>query len=63
MKLIDPTHPFFRPAWRRWATALIPLAWGGFEAVTGQPMWALLFGAAGAYAFWILIATWTPPED
>lgn len=55
MKLIDPDHPFFRPAWRRWATALLPLLWAGWEFANGYPGWGLLFGAAGAYAFWMLI--------
>lgn len=55
MKLIDPDHPFFRPLWRRWATALLPAAWAGVETANGSPGWALLFGAAGGYAFWVLI--------
>jgi hypothetical protein len=54
-RFLDPDHPFFRPAWRRWATAILPLAWAAFELVSGSPGWAILFGAVGAYAFWILI--------
>jgi hypothetical protein len=53
--LIDANHPFFRPVWRRWATALLPLGWAGVEVATGSPGWAMLFGATGAYAFWALI--------
>jgi hypothetical protein len=45
----------FRKAWVRWATALIPLGWGGLELSWGNTGWAFLFGAAGAYAFWALI--------
>ena len=63
MKFLDPAHPFFRPAWVRWATALVPLAWAGMELWSGAVLWALIFGALGAYAFWVLIVTWTPPED
>jgi len=55
MKLIDPDHPFFKPVWRRWVTGLVPLAWAGVELYTGNPGWALAFGAAGAYALWVLI--------
>jgi hypothetical protein len=55
MKFLDPDHPFFRPVWRRWATALFPLLWAAFELWNGSPGWALLFGAVGAYAFWMLI--------
>lgn len=55
MQLIDPDHPFFRPAWRRWVTALFPLAWAGLELYGGNPGWAIAFAAAGAYAGWQLI--------
>lgn len=55
MKFLDPNHPFFRPVWRRWATALFPLTWGGVEIITGSPGWAVLFFAVGGYAFWMLI--------
>lgn len=52
---LDPNHPMFRRAWVRWATALAPLGWAGFELMLGNPMWAILFGAAGGYAAWVLI--------
>jgi hypothetical protein len=52
---LDANHPMFRKAWVRWATALIPLGWGGLELSWGNTGWAFLFGAAGAYAFWALI--------
>lgn len=55
MKLLDPDHPMFRRAWVRWATALVPLAWAAVELATGNPGWALMFGAAGAYALWVLV--------
>lgn len=63
MKLIDTNHPFFRPAWRRWATFLVPAVWAVFEAVSGEPFWAILFGALAAYAGWVLIVTWKEPES
>lgn len=55
MKLIDPDHPFFRKPLARWATAILPLGWAMFELWMGNPLWALAFGAAGAYALWVLI--------
>ena len=55
MKLIDPDHPFFVPVWRRWLVSGGPLAWAVFELATGNAGWAVLFGAAGAYAFYELI--------
>ena len=52
---LDPNHPMFAKPWVRWLTCLVPLAWAGFELWLGDPMWALLFGAAGGYAFYTLI--------
>lgn len=57
MKFLDPNHPMFARPWVRWATVLTPAAWGAFELWQGNPGWALLFGAAAAYAFWMLIVT------
>ncbi len=54
-KFLDPDHPFFKPVWRRWATVAVPLAWCAVEFASGSPGWAVLFGAAGVYAFWVLI--------
>ncbi|TMV76687.1 hypothetical protein FGG78_28220, partial [Thioclava sp. BHET1] len=63
-KFLDPDHPFFRPVWRRWATAVLPILWAGFEAWQGFTIWAIGFGAAGVYAFWQLIMIGpTEPED
>lgn len=55
VKFLDPNHPMFRRAWVRCLTVLLPLGWGVVEMMTGNPRWALLFAAAGAYAFWALI--------
>ncbi|MBI1218481.1 MAG: hypothetical protein GC186_08020 [Rhodobacteraceae bacterium] len=55
MQFLDPNDPFFRPVWRRWATVLVPAAWSCLELWGGNASWALLFGAAAAYAFWMLI--------
>jgi hypothetical protein len=55
VKIIDPDDPFFAPVWRRWATVLFALFWGVIELFWGNPGWAMLFGAAGAFAFYVLI--------
>jgi hypothetical protein len=57
MKLIDPDHWFFAAAWRRYAVTASCFIWAGIEAYLGGPLWAVLFGAAGVYSFWVLIAT------
>lgn len=54
-KLLDANDPFFAPVWRRWATALFPLVWGGVELYYNSPGWAVLYLGLGAYAFWELI--------
>lgn len=63
MKLIDPAHPFYRRAWVRWLCAGVPLAWAAFEFATGEPMWGMIVGALGAYALWVLVLRWQPPEE
>lgn len=55
MKILDANDPFFKPVWRRWVTAVLPLVWGGVEIVLGNPGWGILFVAAGGYALWALI--------
>ncbi|WP_312222339.1 hypothetical protein [Rhizobium rhizoryzae] len=56
MKLLDPTHPFFKPLWRRVLTVVLPALWGGVEALNQAWGWAILFlGAAGYAAYELLI--------
>ena len=54
-RFLDADHPFFAPVWRRWATTLFPLFWGGVEFWHDSPGWGVLFVAAGAYAGYVLI--------
>ena len=54
-QLLNPDDPFFAPVWRRWATSLLPMAWGLVELWFAEPFWGILFLAAGAYAFYVLI--------
>lgn len=55
MKFLDANDPFFRPVWRRWVAALVPLVWGGFELASGNSGWGFVFLTAGVYAFVVLI--------
>jgi len=57
MRLIDPNHPFFKPAWRRYLVVAAPFAWAGVEQVNGNTIWALLFAAIGGVLAWELILT------
>lgn len=41
--------PFFRPMWRRALACLSCFIWGGVELAYGNPMFGVLFAAAGAY--------------
>jgi hypothetical protein len=55
-RFLDRGHPMFRRAWVRWATVILPVLWAGFEFfAAGSPGWAILFLAAGVYAFAVLI--------
>lgn len=55
MKFLDPADPFFRPIWRRRAVVIAPALWAAFELFSGNAFWALLFGAAAGYAWWMLL--------
>lgn len=52
---LDADHPMFAKAWVRWVTTILPIAWGVMEFWNNQPMWGLMFVAAGAYAGYTLI--------
>ena len=55
MKFLDPNDRFFRHAWVRWLTVLLPTGWGLFELLyVGSPFWGILFLATGCYAGWVL---------
>jgi len=54
-KFLDADHPFFAHVWVRWVTVLICAGMATVEITAGSPGWAVLFAAAGAYAFYVLI--------
>ena len=55
MKILDPNDPFFAKPWVRWVTCVLPMLWGLVEFYFNSPGWGILFVAAGAYAFYMLI--------
>lgn len=55
MKFLDPNDPFFRHAWVRWVSVLVPVGWGLMEFLwLGSPFWGILFLGAGGYAGYML---------
>lgn len=64
MKLLDTSHPFFRPAWRRYAMVAATFLWAGFEMSHGNDIWAYLFAGIGGYLAYHLIFAFPkdPPE-
>lgn len=63
MRLIDPEHPFFRPAWRRYLVVAAPLIWACVEWSLGQIAWGFIFATAGGYLAWHLVLNWRPGGD
>jgi hypothetical protein len=58
MRLLDPSHPFYRPAWRRYLIVGATFAWAFVEYSNDNAVWAYLFAAIGGYLAWHLILTW-----
>ena len=52
MKLFDPEHPFFAPAWRRAVIVAVCLGWALIELLTGAVFWAILFGSLGIWCLY-----------
>ncbi|MFW2543256.1 hypothetical protein ACN2XU_11490 [Primorskyibacter sp. 2E107] len=61
--MFDLRYPFFNPAWRRVLTVVLALGWALVELLTGSPGWAMMFGAVGLWAGYVLLLTWTPVDD
>lgn len=59
MKIIDESHPFYKPLWRRVALVGVLAGWTAFEVFyTNDGMWMAVAGALFAYATWILLISW-----
>lgn len=63
MQLIDPKHPFFQPAWRRWLLVAVPFAWAFVEMYHGSMIWAYLSAGIGGFLAYNLIFTWPRQND
>ncbi|MDO5605110.1 MAG: hypothetical protein Q4G25_08120 [Paracoccus sp. (in: a-proteobacteria)] len=53
--LLDPNHRLLRPLWVRLVIVALPFLWSIFEFSQGAMVWAVLFGALGAWLFHTLI--------
>ncbi|WP_337269063.1 hypothetical protein [Oryzifoliimicrobium ureilyticus] len=64
MQLIDPKHPVYRHLWVRLSIIAVCFAWCLVEIFGGDPLWAVLSGACGVYALYMLVITYKPqPEE
>jgi hypothetical protein len=61
--MFDFSHPFFRPLWLRLLIVALTLGWTAVEVATGNPGWAVIFGALGAVAVWGLLITYDPEKS
>ena len=62
MRGFDFNDPFFKPLWIRIAVVGFTLGWAAFEFAAGAPFWGILFGAAGAWAFYGLFIAFNPRD-
>lgn len=60
MQLIDPNHPFYKPLWVRILIVVVCFGWASVELFGSQPFWAMISGALGAYAAWMLLLNFKP---
>lgn len=49
MRFFDVQTPMFKPLWLRLLIVVLACGWAVFELLGGNVLWAILFGAAGAY--------------
>ena len=64
MRMFEMRVPFFFPLWRRIVVIAICVGWAGFELISGEPIWAILFVAAGATAAWqFFFSGWPDNRD
>ena len=59
MKIIDESHPFYKPLWRRIVLVCVLAAWTAFEVFyTQQPLWIVVAGGLLVYTAWIFLLSW-----
>jgi uncharacterized membrane protein (UPF0136 family) len=64
MKFIDPTHPFYKPLWRRIVLIGVLAGWSALEIlVTREPMWMTIAVALLVISTWVFLITWKGQGD
>lgn len=63
LKLLDLSHPFFKPLWRRIAIVAICIIWAVVEFVYGIPLLGTLFAGLGALCIWQFFFDFNPRDD
>lgn len=63
LKLLDLSHPFFKPLWRRIAIVATCVIWTGVEFYYGTPMWGMLFAGLGALCIWQFFFDFNPRDE
>lgn len=64
MNLIQPEHPFFRPAYRRIITVAVAASWAVMEWTINDPFWALIATCMAGLAYYELIFNYKlPPQE
>ena len=64
-KFFDLENPMFRPLWVRILVVALCTGWAVVELRNGNAIWAVIFGAAGAYLGWQFFLGFDPepPKD
>ncbi|PWW02069.1 hypothetical protein DFR52_102735 [Hoeflea marina] len=65
LKIIDFSHPFYRPKWRRVAILVVTVLWTLMEFATGNPAWGTGAALLSAYLVWgfFLVPLPEPPVE
>lgn len=63
MKLLDLSHPFFKPLWIRIAIVATCIFWAIIEFIYGTPLWAMLFAGLGAVCVWSFFFDFNPRDE
>ena len=58
--MISVRHPFLRPLARRVVTSSVVAGWALLELISGNPGWALFFGAVAIFLIYEFFVAFDP---